>query len=204
MRVFSVFLILFGLMLAPASATIRILAFGDSLSAGYQLAPGQSFPEQLEETLRQKGHDVTVINGGVSGDTASGGLARLDWSLGNGADLVIVELGGNDALRGIAPNATYEALSGIIKKLKKRRIPVLLAGMKAPPNMGAAYTEEFDAIYPRLSEIYAVPLYPFFLEGVAADPGLNLADGIHPNAKGVARIVDGILPQVEEILSTID
>lgn len=202
MKVLAVFLVLWSMIITPASAMMRILAFGDSLTAGYRLDPGQSFPEQLETRLKAKGYDVAVINAGVSGDTTTGGLARLDWSLGNGVDLVILELGGNDALRGIAPEASYSALDRMITVLKERQIPVLLAGMQAPPNMGTPYIEAFNGIYPDLAEKHQIPLYPFFLDGVVADPALNLDDGIHPNAEGVGRIVDGILSFVEGFVST--
>jgi acyl-CoA thioesterase-1 len=190
------------LFAAPASArTLKIVAFGDSLSAGYQLGPEDAFPVVLEKALRAKGLDVEVENAGVSGDTASGGRERLDWSVAEGTDLVIVELGANDALRGIDPKITEEALDDILAGLKGRNIPVLLAGMLAPRNNGTEYAAAFDAIYPRLAEKYGVPLYPFFLEGVQGKAGLNLADGMHPNREGVDVIVRNILPAVEAALA---
>ena len=183
-----------------AAEPVSIVALGDSLAAGYGLPPGQSFPEQLEQALRARGHDVTVANAGVSGDTASDGLARLEWSVPAEADAVIVELGANDALRGIDPSVTRTALVGILEKLRGRAQPVLLAGMLAPRNLGTEYAAEFDAIYPELAEEYGAALYPFFLEGVAADSALNLADGIHPSAAGVTRIVEAIFPAVEALI----
>ena len=179
---------------------VSIVAFGDSLTAGYGLDPGQAFPEQLERALRRRGLDVTVANAGVSGDTASNGLARLEWSVPADADLVIVELGANDALRGIDPTITRQALSAIVAKLQGRGQGVLLAGMLAPRNMGDRFAAEFNAIYPDLAAEYGVPLYPFFLEGVAANRSLNLPDGIHPTAAGIAKIVDAMLPQVEALV----
>jgi acyl-CoA thioesterase-1 len=180
-----------------------IVALGDSLTAGYGLGLGESFPEQLEAALRARDHDVVVANAGVSGDTASDGLARLEWSVPADADLVIVELGSNDALRGIDPAVTREALSEIVAKLKGRGQAVLLAGMLAPRNLGEDYGKAFDAIYPEIAAKYDVPLIPFFLEGVATDASLNQADGLHPNAAGVARIVENVLPRVEQALASV-
>ena len=180
------------------AAPIRLLAFGDSLMAGYNLPPGQSFADQLEAALKAKGYDVTVIQGGVSGDTSSGGRARLDWVLaGAKADHVIVELGANDALRGIDPGQTRANLEAILQKLKDRQVKALLAGMQAPPNLGADYQKGFDPIYPDLAKRFNVPLYPFFLEGVAAHPDLQLADGMHPTAQGVDVMVQKMLPVIE-------
>jgi acyl-CoA thioesterase-1 len=204
MRALSLALALLAAPLAGWAAPVSIVALGDSLTAGYGLAPGESFPEQLEAALRGRGHDVTVANAGVSGDTASDGLARLEWSVPAEADIVIVELGANDALRGVDPAVTREALSGILSKLDERGQAALLVGMMAPPNMGSAYAAEFDAIYPELAAEHDVPLYPFFLEGVAAEAALNQGDGIHPTAAGVAKIVQSILPHVEELLQTAD
>lgn len=188
--------------LQPAAADpVEIVALGDSLTAGYGLGPGESFPEQLEAALRERGHDVAVANAGVSGDTASDGLARLEWSVPAEADIVIVELGGNDALRGIDPSVTRSALSDIVAKLKARGQAVLLAGMLAPRNLGEAYADAFDAMYPELAAEHAVPLVPFFLEGVAADPRLNQQDGIHPTGAGVAKIVETVLPEVEKLVA---
>jgi len=191
--------------LAPASIAmatpVDIVAFGDSLTAGYGLAPGESFPEQLEAALKARGLDVTVVNAGVSGDTSSDGLARLEWSVPVEADIVIVELGANDALRGIDPAITKKALSDILAKLSARGQAVLLAGTLAPPNLGDAYAAEFNPIYPALADEFDVPLYRFFLAGVAADPALNHEDGMHPNAAGVAKIVEAMLPDVEALVA---
>jgi len=184
---------------APAAhaAPIRILAFGDSLTAGYNLPPGQSFADQLEAALKAKGYDVTVIQGGVSGDTSSGGKARLDWVLGGAkADHVIVELGANDALRGIAPEQTEANLDAILANLKGKQVKVLLAGMLAPPNLGADYGKRFNGLYPALAKKYQVPLYPFFLDGVAAHPDLQLSDGMHPTGQGVGVMVKNMLPAI--------
>ena len=184
-----------------ADAPVKIVVLGDSLSAGYGL-PGQAaFPARLAEALKAKGSAVAIANAGVSGDTASGGRDRLDWSVPDGTDAVIVELGANDALRGLDPALTKAALEAILQKLQQRRIAVLLAGMKAPRNMGPDYASRFDAVYPALAAAYPVVFYPFFLEGVAADAKLNLADGMHPNAAGVDVIVARILPQVEELIA---
>ncbi|WP_040324890.1 arylesterase [Aurantimonas manganoxydans] len=184
--------------------TLQIVAFGDSLSAGYGVGPGESFPEQLQAALRDAGHDVSVANAGVSGDTTSGGLARLEWSVPQEADLVIVELGANDALRGISPGITERNLDQILAKLQARDQAALLAGMMAPPNMGADYAAEFDGIYQRLADKYDVAFYPFFLNGVAAVPALNQDDGMHPNPEGVAVIVERILPAVTKALAAIN
>ena len=178
----------------------RIVGFGDSLMAGYGLDPGQSVPEKLEVSLRAKGHDVVIANAGVSGDTSSGGLSRLDWSVPDGTRLVILELGANDMLRGIGPEITEANIDEMIGKLKARGIGVFLAGMRAAPNLGPDYQQAFDGIYPRLAERHDVPLYSFFLDGVAAEASLLLDDGMHPNAAGVDRIVEGILPSVEAAL----
>lgn len=194
-------------MAAASEPAVRLLVLGDSLTAGYGLPQDQSFPVQLEAALRAATHDVVVINAGVSGDTAAGGLARLDWTLGGvpgGApDAVIVQLGANDALRGIDPPSTFTNLSAILARLEERGIPVLLAGMLAPPNLGSEYAQAFAAIYPRLAEEHDVLLYPFFLDGVAATSRLNQADGIHPNAQGVTVIVNNILPAVKELLQQV-
>jgi acyl-CoA thioesterase-1 len=189
---------LFGMMLVaakPLSAEEKdIVVLGDSLVAGYGLAPGEGFPEQLSRLLKDKGIEANIINAGVSGDTTAGGLARLDWSIQAGTDAVIVELGANDALRGIAPAKTRENLELIIEKLQERNITVLLVGMKSPPNMGQQYVEEFDNIFPALAEKYGLLFYPFFLDGVAANPELNQSDGIHPTAEGITLIANGFLP----------
>eukprot|EP01036_Dinobryon_divergens_P016210 gene16210-21967_t len=173
---------------ARAADPVRLVALGDSLTAGYQLPPAAAFPVQLERALSARGLAVTVANAGVSGDTATGGLSRLDWAIGDDVKGVLLELGANDALRGVPPAETRAALDTIITRLKARGIGVLLIGMRAPPNMGADYQAAFDAIYPDLAAKHGVPLYPFFLDGVVADPTLNLPDGMHPTEKGVAVI----------------
>lgn len=191
------------MMTASISAearTIRLVALGDSLTAGYLLAGSDAFPSVLEKALRAKGLDVAIENAGVSGDTATGGLERLDWSVPDGTDGVIVELGANDALRGLDPAITEKALDQIITRLKARNIAVLLAGMLAPRNNGEAYGKAFDAIYPRLAQKHGVPLYPFFLDGIAGDAKLNLADMIHPNPAGVRVIVERMLPVAESFV----
>jgi acyl-CoA thioesterase-1 len=185
---------------AAAESPRRIVALGDSLTAGYLLPADASFPAILEEKLRAGGFPVDVANAGVSGDTASGGLARLDWSVPDGTDLVIIELGANDMLRGIDPAITRAALGTIIEKLQGRNIKVLLAGMLATPSLGEAYRQAFDAIYPALAQAYHVPLYPFFLDGVMAEPKLSLPDGLHPNRAGVETIVSRILPKLLPLL----
>jgi acyl-CoA thioesterase-1 len=195
--------ILLALLVAPrpvagGATPIRLLVLGDSLTAGYGLAWAQTFPAQLERALAAEGLAVRVSGAGVSGDTTSGGRARLAWTLGASArdqpDAAIVELGANDALRGIDPEVTAQNLDAILTELNRRGIPVLLAGMRAPPNLGPQYGRLFDAIYPRLAQAHGVALYPFFLEGVAAVPRLNQDDGIHPNAEGIAEIVRRITP----------
>ena len=185
---------------AAEPAPLRILAFGDSLVHGYGLAADETFPVQLERALSENGHRVEVLNGGNSGDTTAAGLARLDWTLADRPNLAIVELGANDGLRGIDPGETYRNLDAILSRLKAEGIPVLLAGMLAPRNLGADYAQAFDAVYPRLAEAHGVALYPFFLDGVAMQPELNQADGIHPNAAGVALLVERILPSVVRLI----
>lgn len=185
---------------AAGAAPLRILALGDSLTAGYGLGPEDGFTAQLERALKAKGLDVIIVNAGVSGDTAEGGLARLDWALGDGADAAIVELGANDMLRGMDPAATRKALDAILKKLGDKKIPVLLAGMLAAPNLGSDYAARFNTIYPDLATQYEAILYPFFLDGAAAQSALLQADGLHPNAKGVALIVERMLPSVERLV----
>lgn len=169
--------------------------------AGYQLDAGQSFPEKLEVALKAKGHDVVIANAGVSGDTSSGGLSRLDWSVPDETDLVILELGANDMLRGLSPDFTEKNLIAMIERLKARDIDIILAGMVAAPNLGAAYGERFNGIFPKLAETYDLPFYPFFLDGVTATTGMLLEDGMHPNAAGVDRMVEGFLPLMEEVLA---
>ncbi len=185
-----------------AEEALKIAAFGDSLSAGYLLDAQDSFSAQLQNALREKGHLVTVVNAAVSGDTTSSGLARLDWSIGEDVDIVILELGANDALRGVEPQITRSNLQKMLNRLLERDILVLLAGMMAPPNLGEDYGSQFNRIYPELAEKYQVALFPFFLEGVAARPSLNLADGIHPTPEGVSVIVENILPSVEKLMSS--
>lgn len=190
------------LFLQPAAATpITILALGDSLTAGYGLQPSDAFPVKLEAALRAKGHDVVVINAGVSGDTAADGAARLDWALSDEVKAAIVELGANDALRGLPPAQAEAALDQILTRLGEKKIPTLLAGMRAPPNLGPDYQKAFDGMYQRLAGKHGALLYPFFLEGAAAEISLNQADGMHPNPAGVDIIVSRILPSVEQLLS---
>jgi acyl-CoA thioesterase I len=184
-----------------AERIVNIVAFGDSLTAGYGLAANEAFPAQLQRALSAKGLAVNVVNAGVSGDTTAGGLARIDWSVPDGTDAVILELGANDALRGFDPAVTRKALDTMLRRLQERKIAVLLCGMVAPPNMGAEYGRAFNAIFPDLAAQTGAILYPFFLTGVAADPKLNQRDGLHPTAAGVAVIVDHILPQVEELIA---
>ncbi len=179
----------------------KIVGFGDSLMAGYGLNPGESFPEKLEKALRNNGHDVVITNAGVSGDTTSGGLSRLDWSIPDGTQLVILELGANDMLRGIDPALIEQNLDKMLARLKERKIEVLLAGMVAAPNLGHAYGEQFGTIYPKLAEKYDATLYPFFLDGVAGDPKLLLEDGMHPTAEGIDRMVEKVLPTVEQVIA---
>ncbi len=188
-------------MLQEAAAKpLTMLVLGDSLTAGYGLDATEAFPVRLEAALRAKGYDVTVINGGVSGDTALDGQARLDWSLSDDVKAVIVELGANDALRGLPPPQAEAALDAILARLAEKKIPTLLAGMLAPPNLGPDYQKAFDGMYARLAEKHGALLYPFFLDGAAADISLNQADGMHPNPAGVAVIVTKILPSVEQLL----
>ena len=181
-----------------------IVALGDSLTAGLGLPQSEAFPAQLQAALKARGHDMTVIDAGVSGDTAAAAAQRLDWALPDNADAVIVELGGNDALQGIPPEGTKAALEKIIVSVQARGLPILLAGQEAPRNMGKDYVEAFSAIFRDLAQRYDVIFYPFFLEGVALNDALMQPDGLHPNAKGVARIVENILPKVEELLAKVE
>jgi acyl-CoA thioesterase I len=183
-----------------AARTLRLVVLGDSLTAGLGLPPGQAFPDRLQAGIRAKGYDVEVLNAGVSGDTAADGLARYDWAVPADADALIVELGANDMLRGLKPDAAKKALAAILDKTRAAHLPTLLAGMRAAPNLGADYDRAFDAIYPALAEAYGATLYPFFLDGVAADPKLNQPDGLHPNAEGVRIIVQRVAPSVESLL----
>jgi acyl-CoA thioesterase I len=201
-KLITVFLSLWFMWGDAMAGTTTLLALGDSLTAGYGLDPGQSLPDKLQESLRAKGHDVTFINAGVSGDTAAQGAARLDWALTHDVKAVIVELGANDALRGLEPTQTDAALRQIMEELKKRKLPVLILGMKAPPNLGSDFQGKFDTIYPKLASDYNALLYPFYLDGVAAQPDLNQPDGIHPNVKGLAVIVPKLLPLVEKLVSS--
>ncbi|MFO1190064.1 MAG: arylesterase [Alphaproteobacteria bacterium] len=189
---------------AYSASERHVLVLGDSLAAGYGLPAAQAFTARLEASLRQARISAVVHNAGVSGDTSAGGRARLDWALagvpGGRPDLVIVELGANDALRGLAPQTTEANLAAILEALARQRVPALLAGMKAPRNMGRDYVAAFDAIYPRLAAQFNVPLYPFFLDGVVAEPRLNQPDGIHPNAEGVGVIVAAITPLIAKTL----
>jgi acyl-CoA thioesterase-1 len=199
-----------GMLLASAlhgnqakAGTPVIVAFGDSLTAGFGLPQNEAFPAQLENALKARGQEVKVVNAGVSGDTAAAGLARLDWALPDDASAVIIELGANDALLGLDPAATRATLEKMITDIKGRGLPILLAGMEAPRNLGEEYVDRFRAIYEDLAQRYDLVFYPFFLDGVALDEKYLLGDGLHPNAQGVARIVEGILPKVEELLAKI-
>jgi acyl-CoA thioesterase I len=192
------------LMLSPAEAApVRLLILGDSLTAGYGLPHEDGFQEQLRAALARRGRQVTIVDGSVSGDTTAGGRARLDWVLGDGADAAIVELGANDGLRGLDPGQMEANLSAILDTLAARHIPVLLSGMEALPNLGSDYDDRFRSVYTRLAKRLGILFDPFFLEGVAADPALNQPDRLHPNAAGVRRIVDRLLPLVERLLSEV-
>jgi acyl-CoA thioesterase I len=205
------FFVLSGLVALPSLAVanqnavsdrpLAVVGFGDSLMSGFQLPIQDSFTAQLEKALKDKGVNVTITNAGVAGETTTDGVSRLDWSVPEGTDLVILEFGANDALRGIDPAISEKNLSDILEKLKQRNVQVILAGMLAPPNMGNDYAEKFNAIFPRLAEKYDVPLYPFFLDGVATVKSLQLADGEHPNTEGVAKMVEGFLPLMEKTIS---
>jgi acyl-CoA thioesterase-1 len=186
-----------------ADTPVKIVVLGDSLSAGHNLPASAAFPVRLERALRAKGHVVEVVNAGVSGDTASGGLARLDWSVPDGTAAVIVELGANDMLRGIDPKVTQQALEEIVRRLTERQIVVLIAGMRAIPNLGMDFVSGFETIYPEIASKYGALLYPFFLDGVAGDAKLNQRDGLHPTATGVDLIVAGILPKAEELIARV-
>jgi acyl-CoA thioesterase I len=189
--------------LASEGRPVKLVVLGDSLSAGLGLSASNAFPAKLQKALQDKGIEVDISNAGVSGDTASGGRDRLDWSVPEGTQGVILELGANDALRGIDPAVTRAALSDILTRLKARGVAVLLCGMLAPPNYGKDYADRFNTIYPELSKSFGVPLYPFFLDGVAADAKVNQADGIHPTPAGVDIVVRNIMPTVEAFLGTI-
>lgn len=192
-----------GISAKAQDRTLQLVGFGDSLMAGYQLPPTESYTAQLEAALKAKGINVAITNAGVSGDTTSGGLARADWSVPDGTDGVILELGANDALRGIPPAESEKNLDAMLSGFKARNIPVLLVGIMAPPNMGEDYAKSFNPIFPRLAEKHNVPLYPFFLDGVVLDDALKLDDKMHPNAKGLAVMVEKSLPAVESFITTI-
>ena len=202
------FIVIFSAALSGTAATaqertLQLVGLGDSLMAGYQLPPTDSYTVQLEAALKAKGVSVAIANAGVSGDTSSGGLARAEWSVPDGTDGVILELGANDALRGIAPEQTEKNLDSIISGFQKRNIAVLLVGIMAPPNMGDDYARRFNPIFPKLAEKYNLPLYPFFLDGVVRDDKLKLEDKMHPNTEGVAMMVEKSLPAVESFIKTI-
>jgi acyl-CoA thioesterase-1 len=204
-RLFSALLVAFAAVVwlggAAAADSYRIVAFGDSLMAGYRLAPGESFPERLEAALKARGHDVVIVNAAVSGDTTSDGLSRLDWSVPDGTNLVMLELGANDMLRGMSPQIAEKNLDAMVARLKERGIDVVLMGMRAAPNLGPDYEREFNGIYEDLAGRYGLVLYPFFLDGVAANASLLLDDGMHPNPKGIDRMVEGVLPLIEQKLA---
>lgn len=196
--------VLVGVLISGGAAVAKpptLLALGDSLTAGYGLAVNEAFPVKLEAALRASHPDLRILNGGVSGDTAADGLARLDWALTDDVTGLILELGANDALRGLGAAQTEAALDAILAKAQEKKLPVLILGMRAPPNLGADYARAFGGLYPRLAQKYQALLYPFYLDGVAANPLLNQDDGIHPNAKGVDIIVSKIAPKVEELLT---
>jgi acyl-CoA thioesterase-1 len=199
----------FAAMIVPLHAPlaqgqpIRLVALGDSLTAGYGLPQEAAFPQVLERALKARGHNVEIANAGVSGDTATAGLDRLDWSIPDGADGVIVELGANDMLRGVDPAVPRQAIETIVERLKQRGIPVMLAGIYASRNLGPDYTQKFDSLYQDIAKKHGLVLYPFFLDGVAGERSLNLQDGIHPTAKGVEIIVARILPTVETFLASL-
>jgi acyl-CoA thioesterase-1 len=190
-------------LLHAAEKPIRIVAFGDSLTAGYGLAPNEAFPAQLQRLLQARGHAVEIANAGVSGDTTSGGVSRMEWAIPEGTEAVILELGANDSLQGRPPAEARRSLDTIVTRLRQRGIEVLVAGMLAPRNLGEAYAREFDPIFPEIASKHGALLYPFFLEGVALDPKLNLPDGLHPTAAGIGRIAERIAPKVEELIARV-
>ncbi len=201
--VFTAVLLLAAIPQCLADQTVRMVAFGDSLVSGYGLPANDAFSAQLEAALQGKGLNVAVVNAGVSGDTSTGGLGRLDWSIPEGTDAVIMVLGANDALRGIDPKVTRNALTTIVARLKARKIEILLCGMLAPRNMGQNYAAAYDAIFTDLAKDNGLLFYPFFLDGIAFDPKFTLSDGIHPNAAGIAEIVARILPKTGELLARV-
>lgn len=185
------------------AAELNIVAFGDSLMAGYELSAGDAYPAKLEAALKRDGTEVSITNGAVSGDTSADGLSRLDWTIPDGTDAVLLELGANDALRGLSPADTRRNLDAMITRLKERKIAVMLFGMLAPPNMGTAFSTDFNAIYPDLAKAHEIPLYPFFLDAIITESRLKLADGMHPNPEGVDRMVEHTLPAVKAFISTL-
>jgi acyl-CoA thioesterase-1 len=189
--------------MAASAEPLKIVGFGDSLMAGYQLGPRDSFAAKLEVALKAKGLDVVVANAGVSGDTTAGGLSRLNWSVPDGTDLVVLELGANDMLRGLPPQQTRANLDAMLKSLTDRGIAVVLAGMMAAPNLGPAYGKAYNAIFPELAKKYNVPLVPFFLDGVVGVAGLQIEDGMHPNARGVDVMVERSLPVIERAVRAL-
>ena len=203
LAILAIFAVGINAVQASESRSLRILALGTSLTQGYNLPPGTDYCAVLEAKLKARGHNVSVINGGVSGDTTAGGLSRLEWLLEEPVDGVIVELGSNDALRSFDTKETTRNLDAILDMLGKRGLPVLFAGMRAPRNLGPEYVDAFDSIFPALAKKHEVLFFPFFLEGVAAEPKLNQRDGIHPNEKGTQVIVRNILPHVEALLAEI-
>jgi acyl-CoA thioesterase-1 len=194
---------MFAGMASAAERPVKIVAFGDSLTAGFQLPASSAFPAQLERALKAKGVTVEIANAGVSGDTTAGGLARLDWSVPEGTDAVILELGANDMLRGLDPAATRAALTEIVRRLKARRIEVLLCGMRSAPNLGLDYGRSYESIFSDLAAANDLIFYPFFLEGLIGDRAMLLPDGLHPTAEGAAKIVSGILPKVEALIARV-
>ena len=203
MKISAVVVFLLMMISGAEAKSITILALGDSLTAGYGLAPAEAFPVKLEAALKASGQDVVVVNAGVSGDTALDGASRLDWALSDDIDAVIVELGANDALRGLPPQQAEQAIDDVLARLKAKGLPVLLAGMRAPPNLGPEYQASFDGMYQRLAEKHGALLYPFFLDGVAADVKLNQADGLHPNPAGVDIVVARMLPAVLQLIGSV-
>lgn len=201
-RIFLAAALALGVARAATAEPIAGVGFGDSLMAGYQLGPGEGFPEKLEAALKAEGFEVTIANAGVSGDTTAAGLARLDWSVPDGTDFVILELGANDALRGIPPDLTRTNLDKMISRLKERDIDVILAGMLAPPNMGDDYAAGFNPIYPELAEKHGIPLHGFFLDGAITNDDLMLSDGMHPNTAGVDKMVEKFMPLMRDYLSS--
>lgn len=203
LRIFSIAAMLVLSVQLAFAKPLTLLVLGDSLTAGLGLSPDEAFPAKLEAALKPRYPDLKIVNAGISGDTAADGLARLDWALTDDVDGLIVELGANDALRGLDVVQTETALDGILLKAKARNLPTLILGMRAPPNMGPDYATRFDGLFPRLAEKHDALLYPFFLDGIAANAGFNQADGIHPNASGVDQIVLKVMPKIEELIGKV-